>query len=224
MKRILTFLAAVAASVAMSANVAAQSGYEVKGVIIDELGPVIGATVMEVGTTTGTSTDLDGNFSLRVSSRDAVVEISCIGYNTVSYKASELPANIVLTEDTDLLTESVVIGYGTVKKSDMTGSVSAVKADQLNKGVVTSPTAMLQGKTAGVVVTSADGAPGSSSTIRIRGGSSLKANNNPLIVVDGLPLSEVGVSGVADALSSINPNDIADFTVLKDASATAIYG
>ena len=97
MKRILTFLAAIAASVAMSANVSAQSAYEVKGVIIDELGPVIGATVMESGTSTGTSTDLDGNFSLKVSSRDAVVEISCIGYNTVSYKASEMPATIVLT-------------------------------------------------------------------------------------------------------------------------------
>ena len=224
MKRILTFLAAIAASVAMSANVSAQSAYEVKGVIIDELGPVIGATVMESGTSTGTSTDFDGNFSLKVSSRDAVVEISCIGYNTVSYKASEMPATIVLTEDTDLLTESVVIGYGTVKKSDMTGSVSAVKADQLNKGVVTSPASMLMGKSAGVVITPGSGAPGSGSTIRIRGGSSLKASNDPLIVIDGLPVSNSGISGTADALSSINSNDIETFTVLKDASATAIYG
>jgi len=224
MKRILTFLAGVALSVAMSANASAQSGYEVKGVIIDEIGPVIGATVMEAGTTNGTATDLDGNFSLKVSSENAVVEISCIGYTSLSFKASEVPAQIMLSVDANMLEETVVIGYGTVKKSDMTGSVSAIKADQLNKGVVTSPTAMLQGKSAGVVVTTGDGAPGSGSTIRIRGGSSLKANNNPLIVVDGLPLSEVGVSGVADALSSINPNDIADFTVLKDASATAIYG
>ncbi|MBQ5582219.1 MAG: SusC/RagA family TonB-linked outer membrane protein, partial [Bacteroidales bacterium] len=224
MKRILTFLAGIALSVAMSANVSAQNGYEVKGVVIDEIGPVIGATVMEAGTTNGVATDLDGNFSLKVSSENAVVEVSCIGYTTLSFKASEMPARITLAVDANLLEETVVIGYGTVKRSDMTGSVSTVKADQLNKGVVTSPTALLQGKSAGVVVTLGDGAPGSGSTIRIRGGSSLKANNNPLIVVDGLPLSEVGVSGVADALSSINPNDIADFTVLKDASATAIYG
>ena len=224
MKRILTFLAGIALSVAMSANVSAQNGYEVKGVVIDEIGPVIGATVMEAGTTNGVATDLDGNFSLKVSSENAVVEVSCIGYTTLSFKASEMPARITLAVDANLLEETVVIGYGTVKRSDMTGSVSTVKADQLNKGVVTSPTALLQGKSAGVVVTLGDGAPGSGSTIRIRGGSSLKANNNPLIVVDGLPLSEVSVSGVADALSSINPNDIADFTVLKDASATAIYG
>ncbi len=224
MKRILTILAAVALTVVMSANVFAQSGYEVKGSVADVLGPVIGATVMEQGTTNGASTDLDGNYSLKVSSADAIVEISCIGYTTVSFKASEVPALVTLSEDTEFLDEVVVIGYGTVKKSDMTGSVSAVKADQLNKGVVTSPASLLQGKSAGVVITAGDGAPGSGSTIRIRGGSSLKANNNPLIVIDGLPLSETGISGVGDALASINPNDIESFTVLKDASATAIYG
>lgn len=135
-----------------------------------------------------------------------------------------MPAKITISEDALFLDDVVVIGYGTVKKSDMTGSVSAVKADQLNKGVVSSPSALLQGKSAGVVITPGSGAPGSGSTIRIRGGSSLQASNDPLIVIDGLPVSNEGISGTADALSSINPNDIESFTVLKDASATAIYG
>ena len=224
MKRIVTKLVALMLLSIMSTTVFAQSGYQVKGVVTDALGPVVGATVIEQGTANGTSTDLDGNFVLKVSGADAVVEINCIGYAPVSFKASEVPATVTLAEDAEFLDEVVVIGYGTVKKSDMTGSVSAVKADQLNKGVVSSPTSLLQGKSAGVVVTAGDGAPGSANTIRIRGGSSLKANNDPLIVIDGLPLSEVGISGVGDALASINPNDIESFTVLKDASATAIYG
>ncbi|MCQ2185452.1 MAG: SusC/RagA family TonB-linked outer membrane protein, partial [Bacteroidales bacterium] len=138
--------------------------------------------------------------------------------------AGQVPATITLSDDTTFLDEVVVIGYGTVKKGDMTGSVSTVKADQLNKGAVSSPADMLQGKAAGVVVTAGDGAPGSGASIRIRGGSSLSANNNPLVIVDGLPISDGGISGVANALASINPNDIESFTVLKDASATAIYG
>lgn len=224
MKRILSILTLIALSVVMGVNASAQSGYEVKGTVADALGPVIGATVMEQGTTNGANTDLDGAFVINVSSADAIVEVSCVGYTTLTFKASEVPSRIILSEDAEFLEEVVVIGYGTVKKSDMTGSVSAVRADQLNKGMVTSPVDLLQGKSAGVVVTAGDGAPGSASTIRIRGGSSLKANNNPLIVVDGLPISEVSISGVSDALSSINPNDIETFTVLKDASATAIFG
>ena len=221
MKRILSILAFIALAVNAFAQ---QSGYEVKGTVQDQVGPVIGASVIEVGTMNGATTDLDGHFTLKVSSADAMVEVSCVGYTTQTYKASQLPAVISLEEDNEFLDEVVVIGYGTVKKSDMTGSVSAVKADQLNKGVITSPTDLLQGKSAGVVVTAGDGAPGSSSTIRIRGGSSLKANNNPLVVIDGLPISEVSISGVSDAMSSINPSDIESFTVLKDASATAIFG
>ena len=224
MKRILTILAGIAASAVMSVSVFAQGGYTVKGTVADQAGPIIGAAVMEAGTTNGAVTDLDGNFILKVSSADATVEVSCIGYATVSFKASEVPAQIILTDDSTFLDEVVVIGYGTVKKSDMTGSVSAVKADQLNKGVATSPTDLLQGKSAGVVITSGDGAPGSGSTIRIRGGSSLQASNDPLIVIDGLPVSNDGISGTSNPLASINPNDIESFTVLKDASATAIYG
>lgn len=225
MKRILTTLAAITLSAVMSVSVFAQSGrYEVKGVIVDELGPVAGAAVVEQGTANGAVTDLDGNYSLMVASADAIIEIRMIGYATQTFKASDVPATITLAEDAEFLDEVVVIGYGTVKKSDMTGSVSTVKADMLTKGVATSPTTLLQGKSAGVVVTSGDGAPGAGNTIRIRGGSSLKANNDPLIVIDGLPISEVGISGVSDQLSSINPSDIESFTVLKDASATAIFG
>ncbi len=224
MKRIISFLAALAVSAVMSVNLFAQSEYEVKGVVVDSWGPVIGASVLEAGTLNGTTTDLDGNYTLKVSSAEAMVEISFVGYTTVSFKASQVPATVTLLEDSEFLDDVVVIGYGTVKKSDMTGSVSAVRADHINKGVVTSPTSLLQGKSAGVVITSGDGAPGSGSTIRIRGGSSLSARNDPLIIIDGLPLSETGISGVGDALASINPNDIESFSILKDASATAIYG
>lgn len=224
MKKILTAAVILLLSSWGAASVFAQSGYQVKGVVVDAIGPVIGATVIEEGTANGVSTGLDGDYVLRVSSADATVVISCVGYTSVSFKASQVPATVKLEEDSNFLEEAVVIGYGTVKKSDMTGSVSTVKADQINKGVVTSPTSLLQGKSAGVVVTSGDGAPGSSNTIRIRGGSSLKANNDPLIVIDGLPISEVGINGMSDQLSSINPSDIETFTVLKDASATAIFG
>ncbi len=224
MNRIMTLCASFLLSCIMGVSVFAQGGYEVKGVVVDAIGPIIGATVIEQGTSNGASTGLDGDYVLTVSSADAIVEISCIGYASQQFVASQVPATVTLGEDNEFLDEVVVIGYGTVKKSDVTGSVSAVKADQLNKGVVTSPVSLLQGKSAGVVVTSGDGAPGSGNTIRIRGGSSLKANNAPLVVVDGLPLSETGISGMGDALASINPNDIETFTVLKDASATAIYG
>ena len=205
-------------------TVSAQGGYQVKGVVVDALGPVIGATVMEQGTTNGTSTGLDGDFLLNVKGPDAVVVISCIGYTTLTFKASEVPAQVTLVEDGEFLDEVVVIGYGTVKKSDMTGSVATVKADEINKGVITTPADLLRGKSAGVVVTQGSGMPGSGATIRIRGGASINASNDPLIVIDGLPVSNDGISGMSDPLSSINPEDIESFSVLKDASATAIYG
>lgn len=197
--------------------------YKVKGQVVDAIGPVVGVAVLEQGTQNGTETDLDGLFEINVASASSMIEFSLIGYKTILVRADQVSV-VVLSDDTELLDEVVVIGYGTVKKSDMTGSVSAVKADQLNKGSVTSPADLLKGKSAGVVITSGDGAPGSGATIRIRGGSSLSANNDPLIVIDGLPVSNTGISGMADALSSINPSDIETYTVLKDASATAIYG
>ncbi len=220
MKRILTSIAVLLAA---CATVFAQGGYQVKGVVVDAMGPVIGATVMEQGTSKGTSTGLDGDYTLTVSGPDAVIEISCIGYATQTFAAKDVPATVTLGEDTDFLDEVVVIGYGTVKKSDLTGSVSTVKADEVNKGVITTPADLLRGKSAGVVVTSGSGMPGSGATIRIRGGSSINASNDPLIVIDGLPVSNDGISGMSDPLSSINPEDIESFTVLKDASATATY-
>ncbi len=224
MKRIVTKLVGIVLLSLMTTSVFAQGGYQVKGVVTDAMGPVIGATIIEQGTTNGTTTGIDGDFVLNVSNANAVVEISCIGYTTLTFKASEVPATVTLEEDSEFLDEVVVIGYGTVKKSDLTGSVSTVKADEINKGVITSPADLLRGKSAGVVVTAGSGMPGSGATIRIRGGSSINASNDPLIVIDGLPVSNDGISGMSDPLSSINPEDIESFTVLKDASATAIYG
>ena len=223
MKRILIAVFVMLASLT-SIPVLAQGGYQVKGVVVDAVGPVIGAAVVQQGTTNGTSTGIDGDFVLNVPNGDVLIEISCIGYATQVFKASEVPGTITLSEDTDFLDEVVVIGYGTVKKSDLTGSVSTVKADEINKGVISSPADMLRGKSAGVVVTAGDGMPGSAATVRIRGGSSINASNTPLYVIDGLPVSNDGISGMSDPMASINPEDIESFTVLKDASATAIYG
>ena len=221
MKKFLTSLAVLMAACTMAF---AQGGYQVKGVVEDAMGPVIGATVIEAGTSNGVSTGLDGDFVLRVKSASSTIEISCIGYASQSFKASELPARIVLQEDTEFLDDVVVIGYGTVKKSDLTGSVATVRADEVNKGVITTPADLLRGKSAGVVVTAGSGMPGAGATIRVRGTSSLSADQTPLIVIDGLPVSNDGISGMSDPLSSINPEDIESFTVLKDASSTAIYG
>ena len=195
----------------------------IKGVVKDKAGePVIGANVLVKGTTNGTITDFDGNFVLNADKND-IIAISFIGYQTQELPASAL-MNVVLSDDSQLLQDVVIIGYGTVKKDDLTGSVATVKADQINKGVATSPSDLLRGKSAGVVITQGSGQPGAASTIRIRGGSSLSATNDPLIVIDGLPVSNESISGMGDPLASINPGDIESFTVLKDASATAIYG
>lgn len=195
----------------------------VKGLVKDTTGePVIGANVVVKGTTNGTITDLDGLFQLQANQGD-VLTVSFIGYKT-----QEVPAaasmNVILKDDTELLDEVVVIGYGSVKKSDLSGSVVAIKAEEMNKGAVTSPQELIMGKVPGLSVSQGDGAPGSGSTIRIRGGASLNASNDPLIVIDGVPVSNDAAPGTPNALATINPNDIETFTVLKDASATAIYG
>lgn len=195
----------------------------VKGLIKDTMGePIIGANVVVKGTTNGTITDLDGVFRLQANQGD-VLAVSFIGY-----KSQEVPAsasiNIILKDDTELLDEVVVIGYGSVKKSDLSGSVVAIKAEEMNKGAVTSPQELIMGKVPGLSVSQGDGAPGAGSTIRIRGGASLNASNDPLIVIDGVPVSNDAAPGTPNALATINPNDIETFTVLKDASATAIYG
>ncbi len=224
MNRIMTLCVAFVLLCVTGSSVSAQGVYEVKGVVVDQVGPVIGATVIEAGTANGVSTGLDGEYVLRVSGPQAVVEISCIGYASKTFTASQLPPKVMLSEDALFLDDVVVIGYGTVKKGDVTGSVSTVRADEINKGMITSPADLLKGKSAGVVITPGSGAPGSKATIRIRGGSSLKGTNDPLIIIDGLPVSNDDISGMSDPLSSINPNDIESFSVLKDASATAIYG
>lgn len=227
MRKFLTMCLGLAIlAMAIPAQVFAQSKYEVKGVVVDTTGtPVIGASVIEQGTTNGVTTDLNGQYVLRVQSAESVVVISFIGYKTQSLVASSsVLQNVILEEDSEMIDDVVVIGYGVVKKDDLTGSISTVKADQTNKGLATSPTDLLRGKSAGVVITTGDGAPGSAAQIRIRGGSSLNASNDPLVVVDGLPISNSGISGTSNALASINPADIESFTVLKDASATAIYG
>ena len=220
----MTVCAALLISLLGGAQVFAQSGYEVKGVVVDQVGPIIGATVIEKGTSNGASTGLDGDFILKVSSADAVVEISCIGYASQTFIASQLPARVTLSEDTQFLDEVVVIGYGTVKKEDMTGSVAAIEAEELNRGAVTSPSSMLVGKVSGLNITPASGQPGSGATIRIRGMASLTATSDPLVVIDGVPITREGGTGMGDPLSTVNPNDIESYSVLKDASATAIYG
>lgn len=196
----------------------------VRGVVTDEFNePVIGANVVEKGTTNGMVTDMDGNFSLTVA-ENATLVISYIGYKTQEVKATTQILRVTLVEDTELLEEVVVIGYGSVKKDDATGSVTAIKPDEMNRGLVVNAQDMLAGKIAGVSVISQGGTPGGGATIRIRGGSSLNASNDPLIVIDGLAMDNDGVKGLSNPLSMVNPNDIETFTVLKDASATAIYG
>ncbi|MDO5664890.1 MAG: TonB-dependent receptor [Bacteroidia bacterium] len=211
--------------VLMTLSVVAQSPINVRGTIVDTDGiPIIGANILLQGTTSGAVTDLDGNFTIQAPG-NGVLEISYIGYKpqTVSID-NRTNINIVLEEDTELLDEVVVIGYGSVRKNDATGSVTAIKPDNINKGLVTNAQDMMTGKIAGVNVVSGGGTPGGGATIRIRGGASLSASNDPLIVIDGLAMDNDGIKGVANPLSMVNPNDIETFTVLKDASATAIYG
>ena len=224
MNRIKTLCASLVLFCMMGVSVFAQGGYEVKGVVVDAIGPIIGATVIEQGTTNGASTGLDGDYVLTVSSANAVVEVSCIGYATQTFVASQLPQTVTLAEDTQFLDEVVVIGYGTVKKEDMTGSITAIKSEELNRGAMVSTQDMLKGKVPGLLITPGDGGPGSGSTIRIRGAASLNASNDPLIVIDGVPIAREGGFGMSNPLDMINPNDIDSFTVLKDASSAAIYG
>lgn len=214
---------ALACGFALTATTFAQQ-VVVKGHVVDAAGePVIGATVRIAGQDGGTVTDIDGNFTLNANS-GATITVDYIGYS--SYKGTATSnMNITLQDDAaKSLNEVVVIGYGAVKKSDLTGSVSALKPDAKNKGLVVNAQDMLVGKVSGVSVTSNDGTPGGGATIRVRGGSSLTASNDPLIVIDGLAMDNQGVKGLSNILSTINPQDIESFNVLKDASATAIYG
>ncbi len=189
-----------------------------------------GVSIIVKGTTMGTITDIDGKYSISVPSDATTLLYSFIGMITEEMIIGEQTViDMVLVSDILGLNEVVVIGYGTTKKGDATGSVTAISVKDFNKGAITSPQELLMGRTAGVQITTSGGAPGEGATIRIRGGSSLSASNDPLIVIDGVPIdnektNNVTIAGMRNPLSIIHPNDIETFTILKDASATAIYG
>ena len=185
---------------------------------------LIGATVMVEDEKGGTVTDFDGNFSLQVSSSAKKIKVSYIGYIDKVLSISD-NMKVKLESDSKALADVVVIGYGTARKSDLTGSVATVKSKDFNKGLVSSPEQLINGKVSGVHIMSNSGSASAGSTIRVRGGASLNASNDPLIVLDGVPLEQGGISGnSSNFLSMINPSDIESMTVLKDASSTAIYG
>ena len=208
----------VLAGLVSALSLSAQTGFEVKGVVTDATGPVIGATVIEQGTSNGVSTGVDGDYALTVASAETVVEFSCMGYTTVTFKASEVPAKVVLKEDSVFLDEAVAIGYGSQKKKEVTGSVASVKAEDFNAGVKTSPIGLLQGKVAGLNIIKTTSDPTSTGySIQIRGFSTLDkgAGTSPLFIVDGVPVSNI---------DNISNDEIASMDVLKDGSAAAIYG
>lgn len=207
----------------------------VSGTVSDANGPLPGANVLVKGTTNGTQTDFDGNYTLSNVPSNAVLVFSYIGFKTLEVAvAGQSTVNVTLEEDAQALEEVVLVGYGSVRKKDATGAVASVKAEDFNKGVTTSPDQLLQGRVAGVQITQSSGEPGAAANIRVRGTSSIRAGNDPLIVVDGVPLSGgsptpgsnnvFGGSSSTNPLNFINSTDIESIDVLKDASATAIYG
>ena len=218
------------AGLGFSTRAQAQTG-SISGKVLDGKGAGIpGATVLVEGSTLGSSSNVDGTFNIpNVPAGPHTLAISFVGYTSARIPVTVVAgqnatANATLGENTTQLAEAVVVGYGTQRRQDITGAVATVDAKQFVQGQVTNPEQLIQGKVAGVSITSAGGAPGASSTIRIRGNSSLNANSDPLYVIDGVPVDKNGIDGASNPLSLINPADIATFTVLKDASATAIYG
>lgn len=206
----------------------AQTGV-VTGTVLDETNqPLPGASVKINETNQGTSTDASGNFRIAgVRSGQVTVSVFFIGYASATQTANltdRVAFSFKLSPDRQSLNEVVVIGYGTAQKKDLTGAVTTVSAKEFQTGAITTPEQLIAGKVAGVQITSNGGAPGAGSVIRIRGGSSLNASNDPLIVIDGVPMASSSIAGSPNALSLINPNEIESFTVLKDASSTAIYG
>ncbi|MGB5821979.1 MAG: TonB-dependent receptor [Saonia sp.] len=211
---------------------------EVSGTVSDASGPLPGASVVVKGTTNGTQTDFDGNYTLSDVGSDATLVFSYIGFSTQEIAVNgQTTINVVLQEDASELDEVVVVGYGTQTRRTAVGAVESVKSEEFNKGVIVNPQQLIQGKTAGVQISATTGEPGAAVNVRIRGTASVRANNNPLYVVDGVPLSggntsgaagggntDIGTAAALDPLSFLNPNDIASIDILKDASATAIYG
>ena len=224
-KRIFTMLSILFLGILLSGAINAQ-GIRISGKVTDAAdgSALVGVTIQEKGTTNGIITDGNGNFSISIAPTATLV-ISYVGYATQEVPVNgKTIINVAMAVESMNLQEVVVIGYGTVKKSDATGSVVAVSSKDFNKGAITSPQDLLVGKSPGVVITNSGGAPGAGATIRVRGGSSLNASNDPLIIIDGVPIDNSNIAGSSNFLSFINPNDIETFTVLKDASATAIYG
>lgn len=210
----------------LPASAIAQNHRTVTGTVVDETGePLIGATVKAVGNNIGTATDLDGHYSISVPISVKQLIFSYVGFKPLTLDIKSNTLDVTMTSDDALLDEVVVIGYGVRKKDDLTGAVSTVSEKDFNGGMISSAEELINGKIAGVQITSSGGSPNASSTIRVRGGASLNASNDPLIVLDGVPM-EVGgsVTGSGNFLSLINPNDIESMTILKDASSTAIYG
>ena len=226
MKRgVLGRLALLLGAVFLSGTLFAQQ-VTVKGKVTDAAdgSPIPGANIAVKGKAAGTISDPNGNYSLSVNRGDTLV-FMFVGYTTKEVVVQDQTViNVALHFSEVSLKEVVAIGYGTVKKEDATGSVAAVTSEDFNRGAITSPQDLVSGKIAGVQITNAGGAPGAGAMIRIRGGSSLSASNDPLIVIDGVPVDNEGVAGMRNPLNTINPEDIETFTVLKDASATAIYG
>ena len=185
--------------------------------------PIQGVTVTVKGTKVSTQTAADGSFTLSAPAKAVSLTFTSVGFVSQDVAIGS-NMNISFVQNATNLDEVVVIGYGTAKKKDLTGAVTTISSKDFQRGVITTPEQLIAGKVAGVSITSNGGAPGSGSTIRIRGGASLSASNDPLIVIDGVPLDNGGIAGQANALALINPNDIETFNILKDASATAIYG
>jgi TonB-linked SusC/RagA family outer membrane protein len=224
-KRFLTMLSLLFLGILVTGALSAQ-GIRLSGKVTDagDGSGLPGVTIQEKGTTNGTISDVSGNYSITVAPAATLV-VSYVGYTTQEVAVDNRTSiNLSLTIGALNLQEVVVIGYGTARKEDLTGSVQAINSESFNQGIVSSPQEMVIGKMAGVQITTGGGAPGEGATIRIRGGSSLKASNDPLIVIDGVAVDIDGPTGMRNPLSTINSNDIETFTVLKDASATAIYG
>ncbi|WP_394750352.1 SusC/RagA family TonB-linked outer membrane protein [Spongiimicrobium salis] len=213
-------------------------GQEVSGTVSDANGPLPGASVLVKGTSNGTQTDFDGNYTLSNVASDAVLVFSYIGYSTQEIPVNgQTTINVTLQENADELDEVVVVGYGTTTKRSTVGAVESVKAEEFNKGVIVNPQQLIQGKTAGVQISATSGEPGAAVNVRVRGTASVRSQNNPLYVVDGVPLNggntspgtgggntDIGSAGSLDPLSFLNPNDIASIDILQDAASTAIYG
>lgn len=198
----------------------------ISGTVIDENGePLIGASVKVVDAPLGASTDIDGHYTLKIPTSAKELTVSYVGYLSQTLAINGDVVDVTLLPNNQVLDEVVIIGYGTQKKNDLTGSVASVSEKDFNKGVISSPEQLINGKIAGVQITNSGGSPNSASTIRVRGGASLNASNDPLVVLDGVPM-EVGdgITGSGNFLAMINPNDIESMTILKDASSTAIYG